>query len=433
MDPTPQELLFGSPLHTDGDPSAVADAPGQDPRPPAVLTELSPFGVTAHRSRPRNGFLGKLLKPKVFIPIAVLVVAGAMVASVAVTASNSPKTAGPKTSTGTGKSGGRVSTKALSHRTAPGKTVTIPLRSPGNDPRPDITVRVGNDAPIHVVLDTGSVGLRVFSNLVPTGVGKGIHITGQPVSIEYADGTQFSGPISQALVHIGKLTTTTVVPFQFVQSVMCDPTIPDCPASGGATSLEAEGIDGIMGIGLSGPYPGDPTTNPLLLLPAPYRNSWSIAMRGGGRTLPAPGTLILGAADPSGPAADFSLQQQGASVDGRPIWNDQFNLCWTVGGLSSCELSVFDSGSDLTILGGSGFASVSTDDPGQIATLDTGTSVQVSQEVNGNPLWSFTSGGGAMQTVIVEPDGDNWVNSGVQAFYSFTVTYDEVNGAIFLS
>jgi hypothetical protein len=116
-----------------------------------------------------------------------------------------------------------------------------------------------------------------------------------------------------------------------------------------------------------------------------------------------------------------------------PIWNDQFNLCWTVGGLSSCELSVFDSGSDLTVLSGNGFASVSTDNPGQISTLSTGTSVQVSQEVNGNPLWSFTSGGGAMQTVIVEPDGVNWVNSGVQAFYSFTVTYDEVNGAIFLS
>jgi hypothetical protein len=399
-----------------------------------VLTELSPFGVTAHRTRPRSGVLGKLRKPKVFIPIAVLVVAGAMVASVMVTTSSSPpKTAAPKTSTGNGKPGVRVSTKALSHHTAPGKTVTIALRSPDNDPRPDITVRVGNDGPIHVVLDTGSVGLRVFSNLVPTGAGKGIDVTGQPVSIEYVDGTQFAGPVSRALIHIGKLTTTKTVPFQLVESVLCDPTIPDCPASGGATGLEAEGIDGIMGIGLSGPYQGDPTTNPLLSLPAPYRNSWSIAMQGGGQTLPAPGTLILGAADPSSPAANFSLQQQGASVDGMPIWNDQFNLCWSVGGLSSCELSVFDSGSDLTVLSGNGFASVSTDNPGQIATLSTGTSVQVSQEVNGNPLWSFTSGGGAMQTVIVEPDGVNWVNSGVQAFYSFTVTYDEVNGAIFLS
>jgi hypothetical protein len=38
-----------------------------------------------------------------------------------------------------------------------------------------------------------------------------------------------------------------------------------------------------------------------------------------------------------------------------------------------------------------------------------------------------------MQTVYVEPGGSDWVNSGVQAFYSFTVTYDEANGQIFLS
>src|SRR6202041_1622963 len=124
------------------------------------------------------------------------------------TTTRTPKTATPKTSAG-GKSGARVSTRALSHRSATAKTMTVALRSPGDDPRPDITVSVGNDAPIHVVLDTGSVGLRVFSNLVPAGVGKGIQITGPQDSIEYVDGTQFSGPVAQALVHIGKLTTTT--------------------------------------------------------------------------------------------------------------------------------------------------------------------------------------------------------------------------------
>ena len=258
-------------------------------------------------------------------------------------------------------------------------------------------------------------------------------MTGQADNIEYVDGTELNGPVAQALIHIGKLTTTATVPFQFVQSVTCDPTIPDCPAFRGRYRVEADGVDGIMGIGMSGPYPGDPTTNPLLSLPAPYRNSWSIAMQGGGKTLPAPGELVLGAHDPSSPAADFALQQQGASVHGQTTWNDTFNLCWTVGGISSCELSVFDSGSDLTILGGTGFASVPTDNPGEIANLSTGTSVQASQEVDSNPLWSFTSGAGPMQTVLVEPSGVDWVNSGVQAFYSFTVTYNQLSGSIFLS
>ena len=329
---------------------------------------------------------------------------------------------------------GTLSNKHDAAITRHGPTVSIALRSPSDDPRPDITVKVGNDPDLlHVVLDTGSVGLRVFSNLLPTGVGKGIHVTGTQDSIEYVDGTQFSGPVADALVHIGKLTTTRTVPFQFVQNVTCDPQIPDCPAFGGAAQFESDDVDGIMGIGLGGAYQGDPTTNPLLALAAPYRNSWSIQMSGGGVNLPAPGTLVLGASDPANPAAEFSLQQQGATNGGSPTWNDQFNLCWDVGGLSNCELTVFDSGSDLTVLSGSGFSSVPTDAPGEVATLTTGTSVQCSQEVDGNPLWSFDAGGGTMQTVYVEPDGSDWVNSGVQAFYSFNVTYDEAHGEIFLS
>ena len=52
---------------------------------------------------------------------------------------------------------------------------------------------------------------------------------------------------------------------------------------------------------MGGNYQGDPTTNPLLLLPAPYKDGWSIAMSGGGSTLPATGALVLGAHDPGNP------------------------------------------------------------------------------------------------------------------------------------
>jgi hypothetical protein len=395
--------------------------------------------------RKRTRVLTKLSRRGTLLPIAAAVVVLAVVASVLAVG-------GFGGSSGSGSSGSSLSKsasgtdRATTHPSAttggkPGvaldrhlNTVSIRLLSPSDDPRPDVTVKIGNDpTPLHVVLDTGSVGLRVFSNLLPTGIGKGIDVTTQQDSIEYVDGTTFSGPVAKALVHIGSLTTTRTVPFELVQSVTCDPQIPYCPASGGAAQFEADDVDGIMGIGLGGVYQGDPSTNPLLSLPAPYRDSWSIAMSGNGVNLPAPGTLVLGAQDPANPAAQFSLQQQGAVVDGLPSWNDQFNLCWDVGGLSNCELTVFDSGSDLTVLGGNGFSNVPTDAPGEVATLTTGTQVQCSQEVNGNPLWSFNAGGGTMQTVYVEPDGSDWVNSGVQAFYSFTVTYDEKRGDIFLS
>ncbi len=381
----------------------------------------------------RARVLAKLSRRSTLLPIAAGVVVLAVVASLLAIGSSPSKSASGASRAGTHPTAttGNKPGVALAHHV---DTVSIPLLSPSDDPRPDITVKVGNDPnPLHVVLDTGSVGLRVFSNLLPTGQGKGIDVTAQQDSVEYVDGTQFSGPVADALVHVGKLMTTRTVPFQLVNSVTCDPQIPYCPASGGAAQFEADDVDGIMGIGLGGAYQGDPTTNPLLSLPAPYRDSWSIAMSGSGVNLPAPGTLLLGAQDPANPAAQFSLQQQGAAADGSPSWNDQFNLCWDVGGLSNCDLTVFDSGSDLTVLSGSGFASVPTDAPGQIATLTTGTQVQCSQEVDGNPLWSFDAGGGTMQTVYVVPGGNDSVNSGVQAFYSFTVTYDETHGEIFLS
>jgi Protein of unknown function (DUF3443) len=311
--------------------------------------------------------------------------------------------------------------------------VSVPLTTTSTDPRPEIEVRIGNDAPLRVVLDTGSVGLRVFADLLPTGNGRGIDVTTAQDEAEYADGTQFAGVVAHAKVHIGKLTTVTTVPFQLVQQVTCDPEVGVCPASGGAQGLQSEGIDGIMGIGLGGPYQGDPAANPLLALSLPYRNSWSIAMAGGGTSLPASGTLVLGATEPNQPTAAFSLQQASATSLGSPTWNDQFDLCWDVGGQSACELTVFDSGTDVTILGGSNFANVPTDAPGEDGVLNTGTQVQCAQQVDGNPLWSFNAEGGPMQTVYVEPSGPGWVISGVQAFYSFTVTYDEAQGEIFLS
>jgi len=317
----------------------------------------------------------------------------------------------------------------------PGKTVqvSVPLTTTSDDPRPEVEVRIGNDAPLRVVLDTGSVGLRVFADALPTGAGRGIEVTTARDEVEYADGTQFAGAVSYAKVYIGRLTTTTTIPFQLVQQVTCDPDVAVCPASGGAQQFQSEGIDGYMGIGLGGPYQGDPAANPLLALPLPYGRSWSIAMSGGGTNLPASGTLVLGAVDPNKAVAEFSLQQAGGKSLGSPTWNDQFDLCWDVGGQSSCELTVFDSGSDLTILGGNDFSSAPTDDPGEVGILNTGTQVQCSQQVDGNPMWSFDAEGGPMQTVYVEPSGPDWVNSGVQAFYSFTVTYDEAEGHIILS
>lgn len=315
------------------------------------------------------------------------------------------------------------------------KILSVPIRSLSDDPVPTVAISVGNDRTIRVILDTGSVGLRVFSNVTPVGAGHGIAVTSAHSSVEYGDGTEYGGVIADARIHIGSAVTAMTVPFQLVRSVECDPNAPACPAEGGATSSESQGFDGIMGIGLGGHYPGDSATNPLLALASPYRDSWSIAMNGNGSVLPASGRLTLGAPDPSAPDQDaaFDLQENQQTVDGSPSWNDQFNLCWDVGGESECEMSIFDSGTTLTLLEGTDFTNVPTDDPGEVSLLTSGTNVVCSQEVDGSPLWSFNAGSGAMGTVYVDPFGEGLVISGVQVFYSHTVTYDEAHGVIYLS
>jgi len=408
------------------------------PPPPAITADEQ--AADRYPDPPHSNASKKRSRRLRFLPFVAIILVVAVVVAVVVSHGGAApsRSAGAYTTVGD-KTHTKAAPAHLIHQVAPKApvlstpTMSVPLHTPADDPRPEITIRVGNDAPINVILDTGSVGLRVFSDLVPTGTGKGIDVTSAQDEIEYVDGTQFSGSVSDALIHIGSLTTTRVVPFELVQSVTCDPTIPECPASSGSSGFQNDGVDGIMGIGLSGAYTGDPITNPLLALPAPYQDSWSIAMSGNGATLPASGALVLGAHDPGNAGAEFALQEQGASALGSPTWNDQFNLCWNVGGLSSCEMSVFDSGSDLTVLSGTNFANTSTVDPGEISVLTSGTNVQVTQQVDGNPLWSFNAGSGTMGTVLVEPNGIDYVNSGVQAFYSFKVTYDELHGEIFLS
>jgi Protein of unknown function (DUF3443) len=422
-------------------PATIPAGPGPaGPGPAGLPGTLDPDGILvsagskstrgAHRRR-SDAKVGVVASHKGLVAVAVVAVAAAVITSVvAMGSSPSSRRLAVQTTKVTTPT---VKNAVTAKHVTSSPTVSVPLHSGSQDPRPLVTIRVGNDKPINVVLDTGSVGLRVFSNMVPTGVGKGINVTGTQDSIEYADGTTLNGPVSYALIHIGKLTTTSVVPFELAQSVACDPNIPVCPANAGGSGLEQFGIDGIMGIGMGGNYQDDPTTNPFLLLPAPYRGGWSISMAGGGSTLPASGALVFGAHDPTNPAAQFSLQQGEGPNDGMPTWDDWISLCWDVGGLSDCDLTVFDSGTSVTILEGSAFADAETDDPGEIALLNSGTSISAAQQVDGNPLWSFSSGSGPLSTVLVEPAGVNIINSGAQAFYSFKVTYDETHGDIYLS
>ena len=61
---------------------------------------------------------------------------------------------------------------------------------------PVVNVRVGGSNPVPVYLDTGSSGLRIFANKVPTGQGSGVTVTSQPSNITYEGGYSFTGVVA---------------------------------------------------------------------------------------------------------------------------------------------------------------------------------------------------------------------------------------------
>jgi Protein of unknown function (DUF3443) len=81
---------------------------------------------------------------------------------------------------------------------------------------PTLRVGIGNEPPVTVKLDTGSVGLRVLSTAVSHSQPAGIALTSDRTSVTFADGTNYVGVLAKAKIHIAGLTTKKPVPFQIV-------------------------------------------------------------------------------------------------------------------------------------------------------------------------------------------------------------------------
>jgi hypothetical protein len=231
-------------------------------------------------------------------------------------------------------------------------TVAVPLAADfdlnGEYGRPLVQVRIGRDRPVWVLLDTGSVGLRVSASALSTRASSDITVSHRADRFTFKDGTYFPGTVATAVVHIGRLTTTSRLPFELVKRIGCTAGRPDCPRLRALPGTPK--VSGVMGIGLYGASPGYPS-NPLLRLPEPYDQSWSIHM---GTDAPdgAAGGLLLNAALPARPAERLQLALNGNAQPGAPTWYDRPLLCWRIDVHKQCGATVFDTGTDDAIATG---------------------------------------------------------------------------------
>ncbi len=280
-----------------------------------------------------------------------------------------------------------------------------------------VEIRVGRSAPFKVMLDTGSVGLRVF----PGAWGakpRGVSIGRDKITTQSA-GRSMNGFIGQADMTIGGITTTRPLAFQYVNST--------APVVRG---WAAKRVYGILGIG-TGRYR---LTNPLSALPGETGTRWSVHLGGNPRTRTSGmGHLILGAEEPTNAAASFQLPPLGPDGYGALLWNDHAAPgCWTFGNLrEQCVDTWFDSGFHPMRVKGAVFSRVRTNAAKQVRP---GTSVSLADAGSSFSFWEFRAGRTAsVNEVRVASAGKAGINTGNAPYFEYVVTYDTSSGLLSLS
>jgi hypothetical protein len=310
------------------------------------------------------------------------------------------------------------------------RAVVVPITIQGGQgtrigARPMVMVRVGRSKPVPVLLDTGSSGLRIFAPLVDTSPRSGVTVTSQRDTITYSGGSRMTGVVAVAKLRLGRQPTAGRVPFSLVQQASCVAAKPTCSTAGGIAGAIKNGEYGILGIGTQTNPSG--VISPILGMPGRLGRTWSVHLSG------EAGALALGARVPSGRsvATTVHLPPRG-TAGGKSFWADQkAPLCLAVGAIHTCVPGIFDSGTFQMQIWGNPLDTAPTD-PGT-TRVAAGTPVAVSAPGAGMPFWTFTTGlTKSKDTVTVHP-GRPFVNTGVQAFYTFTITYDDRNGTLVLS
>jgi Protein of unknown function (DUF3443) len=295
---------------------------------------------------------------------------------------------------------------------------------------PVVDVKVGRGKPIPVFLDTGSVGLRIIKGFVPRGphseIVQGNREDRASFGLPYepADMT-LDGPLASARVTLGRVQTQRPVPIQIVDSITCTSSTTTCASTHFGPGAQGVRADGILGVGLSGPSPGDPVVNPLLDLPKPYSTRWTIDI-GNPITVNQTGRLVLGSPGPPHPSLTLKLAPGPQS---RESWYEWPTVCWMIQGVDPCVPTTFDSGSQQSAVESNGLGVLPSSNPRVPKDWKV---VSLLNATGSAPIYSFTTD---------DDDGAVWLQSshqslvdvGVPVFYAFSFTYDPVKGEILIS
>jgi hypothetical protein len=291
--------------------------------------------------------------------------------------------------------------------------VTVPLTSGDGGLRTYADITVGG-ALLRVLVDTGSVGLRVLADKVPAPATTPV---GPAPPVSYGSGVALTGTVVRTTVGVGSVTSPGPVPVELVTATSCVPRKPTCEAANGHVTQEFGGqAVGILGIA--------PAATPAV--PNPF---WYLGPAGHAYAIhhdPAGGdTLVLGA-----PADGFSAEKLAAvrrpadPPDAPPAWQPRVPICFDAAPLPGghlCSPSLLDTGT----------ASLATiNAPGAPPTpLPAGTPLRLG---TASGSWSalYTVGRGDSAALAPPPSGNPGSVVGLPAFARADVRFDLDTGTI---
>lgn len=122
---------------------------------------------------------------------------------------------------------------------APGEGIEITLL---DGSVPVVMAAVGGGAPVPLLLDTGSAGLRIFNDDVgPQAV---VDPATEDETISFVDGTTYVSDKAIAPVTLGSVELPAPVPVALVREVTCEPEATSCEP--GIEASKASGVHGIQ-------------------------------------------------------------------------------------------------------------------------------------------------------------------------------------------
>ena len=281
-------------------------------------------------------------------------------------------------------------------------------------------ISVAGSAPLQVLFDTGSSGLRVFDSLVPQ---EGVERTSETFQTQFGNGVTVAGVTANAPMVVGGVATSGPINFQAIQQTGCVPTSPGCPGADGPEAFARSiGVDGILGVGLSSGEVFSPMLQLSLGIPKTYTIHW--ADKGGRVTFnDSPADSVATFTMPAGTPPTMP--------NGAAAWDDQaVDVCWQIADAArTCNATVFDTGSP-SVQFPLNFPGGPTKD---VRKLANGTRISAATAVDAAPFLEFTAGRRLADDFVTVQPGQNTVDTGLQIFENFAVTYDIEAGTITLS